>query len=51
MKYKIDKLLGKGSYGNVYLANNIQNNQIVAIKQFSISNKISLNSFKNEINI
>ena len=40
MKYKIDKLLGKGSYGNVYLANNIQNNQIVAIKQFSISKNI-----------
>ncbi|KAJ3222584.1 hypothetical protein HK099_002138 [Clydaea vesicula] len=32
-RYKISKQLGDGSFGSVYLANNIENGEVVAIKQ------------------
>ena len=52
MKYRFIKLLGKGSYGSVYLAKNESNkfdDEFVAIKKFYINDKSSYNSFKNEV--
>ena len=54
MGYKFIKLLGKGSYGTVYLAKNESSqstNDYVAIKKFSIRDKTSYSSFKNELQI
>jgi len=54
MGYKFIKLLGKGSYGSVYLAKNESSqstNDYVAIKKFSIRDKTSYTSFKNELKI
>lgn len=53
MGYKFIKLLGKGSYGSVYLAVNelSPNKEKVAIKKFYIGDTTSYNSFKNELKI
>jgi calcium/calmodulin-dependent protein kinase I len=34
-RYKVKKLLGEGSFAKVYLATNLENNQLYAIKAFS----------------
>ena len=46
-KYKIEKLIGEGSFGNVYAGKNIITNKKVAIKRC----KKYMCSFKNEIKI
>ena len=51
MKYKFIKNLGKGSYGDVYLAKKHDDQMNVAIKKFPIYDKNSYLSFKNEIKI
>lgn len=53
-KYKIIKLLGEGSYGSVYLAENLfsQNGpKYVAIKKFLMRDRKSYQSFRNEVKI
>jgi serine/threonine protein kinase len=50
MKYKFINNLGKGSYGDVYLAEN-KDTKKVAIKKFPMYDKSSYMSFKNEIKI
>ena len=47
--YKIEKLIGKGSYGNVYSAKKISNNKMYAIKKIKVDN-ISHYEKKNIIN-
>ena len=54
MGYKFIKLLGKGSYGSVYLAqkeSKIGSNEYVAIKKFYMNDKCSYKSFKTEVKI
>lgn len=54
MGYKFIKLLGKGSYGSVYLAqqeSKVGTDEYVAIKKFYMNDKNSYQSFKNEVKI
>jgi len=54
MGYKFIKLLGKGSYGSVYLAqreSDLGTDEYVAIKKFYMNDKNSYKSFKNEVKI
>ncbi len=51
MKYKILKMLGKGSYAEVFLAIDTNTSSKVAIKRFFTKNRDIDNSFKNELKI
>jgi serine/threonine protein kinase len=51
INYIVGKLIGQGSYGKVYYGINQDNNQIMAIKQVDIKNKMMVDSLSAEINL
>ena len=50
-KYKIIKVLGKGSFGTVYLVENKITRKLYAMKRILYSNANSMKDYQNELSI